>query len=49
MSKEKKRCYNCGKESEKGSYLPVVESPKDIECPPKAWFCLKCRGEMEDN
>ena len=44
----KKVCYKCGKKTNKGDYYPVAESPKDVECPPKMWFCDKCLPDLDD-
>jgi len=40
----KPSCYLCGKEIEPEDLMraPVLESPGDAECPPKAPFHKKC-------
>jgi len=40
-------CYLCGKE-ETFRTVPVVESPKDVECPPKANICRDCYNRLEE-
>lgn len=46
MEKENK-CYLCGKLGCTRT-IPVVESPKDIGCPPKAWICANCEVGIEE-
>ena len=50
MAKKKIYCYLCGKEIKEVFEARVVESPKDVECPPKAPFCEQCYyGLIENN
>jgi hypothetical protein len=43
-----KQCYNCGRYSFRGDYLPVKEDVKTTSNFPRAWFCKRCADKIYD-
>jgi len=41
------RCYFCNAKCDGTYTIPIVESPKDIDCPPKAPVCEFCFNNYE--